>query len=398
MGIEAVRSVLFKELSNVLSFDGSYVNLRHLTLLVDTMCSRGYLSPITRHGINKADTGALMKASFEETVEILLDAAACGELDDCRGISENVMLGQLAPLGTGEFDVFLDQKMLDTFVSDNSRLGVMQNIGVKGSLTEGAATPYDSGSPMQEGGYLNSPDWGASFSPMANTGGESPGGFTEYVPPSWNGGMSPFSPGGTRSGGYSPSSPFNTSPTSPGGFSPASPGYSPTSPGMSVTSPRGFAPTSPGFSPASPAYTPTSPGYSPTSPAYGAGASPTSPSYSPTSPSYSPTSPSFSPTSPNYSPTSPGYSPTSPVYSPTSPSFNPATGNKQSPTSPTSPASYSPTSPVYSPTSPAAGSYSPTSPKFNGSPSSPTSAPYSASSPKWSPSSPQYSPSSPKES
>ena len=393
-GIEATRSALMRELTQVLAFDGSYVNHRHLALLVDVMTSRGHLVPITRHGINKADTGALMRCSFEETVEILLDAAASGELDDCRGVSENVMLGQLAPLGTGEMDVFLDQKMLDTVISDNARLGIMPSIGIKGSImADGAATPYDSGSPMQDSGYLGSPDYGAAFSPIVHSGSETPGGFTEYQAPGYGGGLSPYS-ARSPGGGYSPSSPFNTSPTSPG-FSPTSPGYSPTSPGMSISSP-GFA-ASPGFSPASPAYTPTSPGYSPTSPAYGqAGISPTSPSYSPTSPSYSPTSPNYSPTSPNYSPTSPSYSPTSPVYSPTSPQFGGGLAAKQhSPTSPTSPASYSPTSPMYSPTSPV-GSYSPTSPNFSGSPTSPGSAPYSASSPKWSPTSPTYSPTSPR--
>lgn len=391
-GIEATRSALMRELTQVLAFDGSYVNHRHLALLVDVMTSRGHLMAITRHGINRADTGALMRCSFEETVEILLEAAACGELDDCRGVSENVMLGQLAPLGTGELEVFLDQKMLDTVISDNARLGIMPNTGIKGPI-DGYATPYDSGSPLQDSGYLGTPDYGAAFSPISNSGAGTPGGFTEYQAPGFGGGLSPYS---SRSpgGGYSPSSPFNTSPTSPG-FSPTSPSYSPTSPGMSISSP-GFA-SSPRFSPASPAFTPTSPGYSPTSPAYGQSSiSPTSPSYSPTSPNYSPTSPNYSPSSPNYSPTSPSYSPTSPVYSPTSPQFAGGVVAKQhSPTSPTSPASYSPTSPMYSPTSPV-GSYSPTSPNFNGSPTSPGSAPYSASSPKWSPTSPTYSPTSPR--
>jgi DNA-directed RNA polymerase II subunit RPB1 len=390
-GIEATRSALMRELTAVLAFDGSYVNHRHLALLVDVMTHRGHLVPITRHGINKADTGALMRCSFEETVEILLDAAASGELDDCRGVSENVMLGQLAPLGTGELDVFLDQKMLNTVISDNARLGIMPNIGIKGSImADGAATPYDTGSPMMlETGYLASPLRGDSaFSPIVQSGSESPGGFTTYGEVGgFSGGLSPYS-ASSPAGGYTPSSPFSSlgGPTSPG-FSPSSPGYSPSSPGMSISSPR-FAP-SPGFSPASPAYTPTSPGYSPTSPSYGqAGISPTSPSYSPTSPSYSPTSPS-------YSPTSPSYSPTSPVYSPTSPQFGGGPAAKQhSPTSPTSPASYSPTSPMYSPTSPI-GSYSPTSPNFSASPTSPGSAPYSASSPKWSPTSPTYSPTSP---
>jgi DNA-directed RNA polymerase II subunit RPB1 len=329
-GIEATRSALMRELTQVLAFDGSYVNHRHLALLVDVMTSRGHLMAITRHGINRADTGALMRCSFEETVEILLEAAAVGELDDCRGISENVMLGQLAPMGTGELEVLLDPKMLETVISDNGRMNLIPGMAAKG-MDGGAATPYDSGSPLIEGGYMGTPDYGAEFSPMATTGSATPSGFaTEYGGTvSGYGGASPY---GARSpGGYSfgPSSPFSTSPSP--GWSPSSPGYSPTSPLMGSASP-GFA-VSPRFSPVSPAYSPTSPSYSPSSPSF---VSPTSPSYSPTSPNYSPHSPALhaSPTSPNYSPTSPSFSPTSPSYSPSSPNF---AGNKVSPGSGLSP-------------------------------------------------------------
>lgn len=332
-GIEGTRSALMRELTQVLSFDGSYVNHRHLALLADVMTSRGHLMAVTRHGINRADTGALMRCSFEETVEILLEAASGGELDDCRGISENVMLGQLAPMGTGELEVLLDQEMLNTVVSNNGRMDLMP--GFVQASDGGAATPYDSGSPLTEGGYLGTPDYGASFSPIISAGSQTPRGFaTEYGGGGGTYGNNSMSPYGSRSPGvmasYSPSSPFSTSPTSPG-YSPSSPGYSPTSPMMGVASP-GFA-SSPRFSPVSPAYTPTSPAYSPTSPSF---VSPTSPSYSPTSPNYSPTSPNMhaSPTSPSYSPTSPSYSPTSPNYSPTSPNFG---SNKVSPGSGLSP-------------------------------------------------------------
>ena len=68
LGIEAVRKALERELYHVISFDGSYVNYRHLALLCDTMTSRGHLMAITRHGVNRQDTGPLMKCSFEETV------------------------------------------------------------------------------------------------------------------------------------------------------------------------------------------------------------------------------------------------------------------------------------------------------------------------------------------
>ncbi|GAB7355155.1 hypothetical protein MBLNU459_g5725t2 [Dothideomycetes sp. NU459] len=398
-GIEATRSALMRELKQVLSFDGSYVNHRHLALLVDIMTARGNLMAVTRHGINRADTGALMRCSFEETVEILFDAASSGELDDCRGVSENIILGQLAPSGTGEFDVLLDQQMLSTVVSRHHGMGAGTQAGASSPL-EGAMTPYDMGSPLAEGGFATGPDYGASFSPMIQAGGDETGGFSVYGNA---GGFSPYS--GGQSPGYAPTSPFSMgmSPTSPGGFSPTSPGggYSPTSPGQGLASPGyglgspaspaynptspTYSPTSPGYgkgSPTSPSYSPTSPSYSPTSPSY----SPTSPSYSPTSPSYSPTSPAHragpSPTSPRYSPTSPAYSPTSPAYSPTSPQYN-AGGASHSPTSP----SYSPTSPVYSPTSPAQRhNYSPTSPQYT-----PTS-PGQGASPKWSPTSPQFSP------
>nr|WBP62233.1 RNA polymerase II largest subunit [Cladonia rangiferina] len=384
-GIEATRSALMKELTQVLAFDGSYVNHRHLALLVDVMTARGHLMAITRHGINRADTGALMRCSFEETVEILLEAAACGELDDCRGVSENVMLGQLAPLGTGELEVYLDQNLLDSVISDNAVLG---NIGIKGTnLGDGAMTPYDGASPMQDNPqFLSTPDYGASFSPISQSGSATPGGFTDYQPQGFGGGLSPYA---SRSpGGYSPTSPFNASPTSPFGASPGSPGYySPTSPGGNyATSPK-FSPQSPAYA-ASPAFTPTSPSYSPSSPTYITGQSPTSPNYSPTSPNYSPTSPgsgsSYSPTSPAYSPTSPAYGPSS--ISPTSPGFSP-TSPIYSPTSPTlkNNSSISPTSPVYSPTSPL--SYSPTSPSYTPGSAERNISPPGSGSPKWTPTS-----------
>ena len=304
LGVEAVRQALLQELRAVIEFDGSYVNYRHLAILCDVMTFRGHLLAITRHGINRVDSGALMRCSFEETVDVLMEAAIYSEPDHVRGVSENIMLGQLAPLGTGEFELYLNEKMLkdapmlindgepDTFAPDMQ----MQD-GVNGGPMEGSMTPNH-------------------FAPQTPfmDGGASP--FVHGTP-----GMSPahgmFSPGPGASpfaGQFSPGA-GDASPGMIGGqFSPAG----------GATSP-GYSPTSPSYSPTSPAYSPTSPQYSPTSPSY----SPTSPQYSPTSPSYSPTSPSYSPSSPQYSPSgggdasSPQYSPSSPAYSPSSPQYSP---------------------------------------------------------------------------
>ncbi|WIA28234.1 hypothetical protein OEZ86_010790 [Tetradesmus obliquus] len=396
LGVEACRQALLRELRNVIEFDGSYVNYRHLAILCDVMTCRGHLMAITRHGINRTEASPLAQCSFEETVDILLRAAQFAEKDKLTGVSENIMLGQLCPLGTGAFDLLLNEEELAAAVDllgmedGEGGMGYGEYGWGDGGMTPGrtpghmtpSRTPYMTPNRDPEQIAMSmSPMWSPvrdiAFSPSRaamSPGLMSPGAGAGYSPTSPS--YSPTSPG------YSPTSP-NYSPTSPG-YSPTSPGYSPTSPGYSPTSP-GYSPTSPGYSPTSPGYSPTSPGYSPTSPQYSPTSptySPTSPSYSPTSPSYSPTSPSYSPTSPTYSPTSPSYSPTSPSYSPTSPSYSP-TSPSYSPTSPT----YSPTSPTYSPTSP---TYSPTSPKY-----SPTSPTYSPTSPTYSPTSPTYSPTSP---
>ena len=52
---------------------------------------------VTRQGTNHANTSALMCSSFEETVEILAEAAMMGSKDDCRDITDNVLFRQMAP-------------------------------------------------------------------------------------------------------------------------------------------------------------------------------------------------------------------------------------------------------------------------------------------------------------
>ena len=108
LGIEAVRLSLINELRFVLGSYGIYVNYRHLSTLCDVMTQRGILTSITRHGINRVDTGPLRKCSFEETVEILYEAAFYAESDSLSGITENIIMGQLAPYGTGSFDLVVD--------------------------------------------------------------------------------------------------------------------------------------------------------------------------------------------------------------------------------------------------------------------------------------------------
>ena len=74
LGIEGTRAALINMLKEVIQFDGNYVNNRHYAVLCDVMTYRGHLMAITRHGINRTDSGPLLRCSFEETVEILTEA------------------------------------------------------------------------------------------------------------------------------------------------------------------------------------------------------------------------------------------------------------------------------------------------------------------------------------
>ena len=107
LGIEAAMAVLFAEIKAVISFDGTYVNDRHFALAADTMCYHGSVVAMTRHGINKGNHGFLARASFEETLDILFDAAAFAETDRVTkgSVTEPIILGQAAPIGTALSDV-----------------------------------------------------------------------------------------------------------------------------------------------------------------------------------------------------------------------------------------------------------------------------------------------------
>lgn len=107
-GIEAARNAIFNELTEVIEFDGTYINYHHLSMLCDRMCYKSKMISIFRHGINNDDIGPIAKASFEETPEMFLKAARHAELDQMRGVSANVMCGQQGFFGTASFQVLAD--------------------------------------------------------------------------------------------------------------------------------------------------------------------------------------------------------------------------------------------------------------------------------------------------
>ncbi len=107
LGIEATRQAIIDEATAVLQEQGLDVDIRHIMLVSDIMTQDGNLRQIGRHGISGEKESVLARASFEVTVKHLLNSAARGELDKLRGITENVIIGQIIPLGTGTVDLIM---------------------------------------------------------------------------------------------------------------------------------------------------------------------------------------------------------------------------------------------------------------------------------------------------
>jgi DNA-directed RNA polymerase II subunit RPB1 len=119
LGVEAARIAIIREIEEVLA--DSSVGKRHIELLADIMTSNGHLISIDRHGNKDRNIGPLAKCSFEETDQQLYNAALYAELDKVNGVSSNIMLGQVAPNGTGSVKILLDEEEMHNILSENSK-------------------------------------------------------------------------------------------------------------------------------------------------------------------------------------------------------------------------------------------------------------------------------------
>ena len=112
LGIEAARQCILNELEEAIGFDGTYIDMHHLTMLADRITATKKMVSVFRHGINNDDIGPIAKACFEETPEMFLRAARHGEMDLMTGVSANIMVGQEGYYGTGSFQILLNIKKL----------------------------------------------------------------------------------------------------------------------------------------------------------------------------------------------------------------------------------------------------------------------------------------------
>ncbi|HID72721.1 TPA: DNA-directed RNA polymerase subunit A'' [Candidatus Micrarchaeota archaeon] len=109
-GIEAARNAIIKEVKDVLEMQNLYVDIRHIMLLADAMTFGGVVKSIGRHGLSGQKVGVLGRAAFEETVKHLVNASATAEEENLIGVTENIIVGQTVPVGTGKVRLVMNKK------------------------------------------------------------------------------------------------------------------------------------------------------------------------------------------------------------------------------------------------------------------------------------------------
>jgi DNA-directed RNA polymerase subunit A'' len=119
LGIEAARNMIFRETKETLDEQGLDVDRRYLDLLADTMTFDGTIQSIGRYGLSGKKSSVLAKANFEETKKHIINASFYGQKDSIEGVIENILIGQVTPIGTGKVELSIDMnKMRNTIKKD----------------------------------------------------------------------------------------------------------------------------------------------------------------------------------------------------------------------------------------------------------------------------------------
>jgi len=109
LGVEAARNAIVGEAMEVFGGvgGGMDVDIRHIMLVADMMTNTGDVRQIGRHGITGEKASTLAKAAFEITIPSIIAAAARGMVDELRGVTENIIVGQNIPVGTGLVSIYM---------------------------------------------------------------------------------------------------------------------------------------------------------------------------------------------------------------------------------------------------------------------------------------------------
>ena len=113
LGISKTREIMFDDLKKVVNG----VNDLHIQILVDKMTNKGRPMALTRYTMRTNDVGPLSKATFEESINIIISAAIKTEIEHNNGVSAAIISGNQPKIGTGMMNLKIDyEKFLQSDV------------------------------------------------------------------------------------------------------------------------------------------------------------------------------------------------------------------------------------------------------------------------------------------
>ncbi|EET90025.1 MAG: RNA polymerase Rpb1 domain 5 [Candidatus Micrarchaeum acidiphilum ARMAN-2] len=111
-GVEAARNMIANELKSTIENEGFTVSFRHVSLLADTMTYNGAIRSAGRHGIAGEKASVFARAAYEETVKHFVNASIFGEVDELKGVAENILIGKQIKVGTGRVKLVIKNEDL----------------------------------------------------------------------------------------------------------------------------------------------------------------------------------------------------------------------------------------------------------------------------------------------
>jgi DNA-directed RNA polymerase II subunit RPB1 len=102
LGVEAVQNIIFRECVNVL---GDGVSPRHIMLVIDAMTFDGFMNAINRHGMGRTRATPIQRASFEEAMDVIVEACTFNMTNEIKGVTECVIMGTPSNIGSGFCDI-----------------------------------------------------------------------------------------------------------------------------------------------------------------------------------------------------------------------------------------------------------------------------------------------------
>ncbi len=111
LGVEAGRASVIEQLEEVYGSQGISVDPRHFMLIADMMAFWGELRSVRSVGgysVMELKGSPLTKAAFEYVSKVLTETATSGDVEELRGVLENIIVGRPVPVGTGTVELALD--------------------------------------------------------------------------------------------------------------------------------------------------------------------------------------------------------------------------------------------------------------------------------------------------